>query len=72
MMDFTQIALNQSFKIGNFTTSSIYLQSNGWITFESGTNDYSETLSKFKSQHSIAVPWEDRNFQTGDITKYWV
>jgi len=52
---------SNTFTFYGISYSTMYVGSNGYITFGSGTNDYSASLSEFQSRKLLSFFWRDLN-----------
>jgi len=60
--DYVEVSLPFAFPFCGYSYNSVYVGSNGYLTFGSGDTDYSETVGEFLSdQPRIAPLWDDLN-----------
>jgi len=61
---------SKTFTLGERIFSNIFLQSNGWIQFDSSSRNFSANISDFVQTYGISIPWQDYYLYSGNSIGY--
>lgn len=68
--DYEQYTLQQPVKLYDETYSTVYVCSNGRITFNSGSTDYTEDIGQHFAEPGISMLWDDLNPSSGGTVRF--
>jgi hypothetical protein len=68
--DYEAISPTSSVMLHGEAYSQLYVGSNGFVTFNSGESDYTESLSEHFSQPRISLLWDDLNPSAGGTVSW--